>query len=315
MFQYSALGWKDIPQVVNLWNSCPELDPIDHHKLAAVLFSNENYSAENTLGAWDCGNLAGFIFGMRRRYPYLDRGLESEKAWVLFQATAPENRRRGIGTQLLNRLENRWAAQGVSHITLSAFSPYYFSPGLESSNSEARAFFERQGYTCGAPAYWMEMDLSHFTIPAPVAELKQAKLALGYSYIPFSWEYTLPLLDFAKANFSTGWQQHIRQAILSGRAPQTLSLCLYKDTIAGYLQRQMDGDPCRLGPFGVAPDHRNGGVGTVLVWEMFQSMYNSGLNYVYFQSTDQPGRRFYERQGMTVKRTFYHYEKIGCNAI
>ena len=48
----------------------------------------------------------------------------------------------------------------------------------------------------------------------------------------------------------------------------------------------MDGDPCRLGPFGVAPDHCYGGVGTVLVWEMFQSMYNSRLNYVYFQSTD-----------------------------
>ena len=77
----------------------------------------------------------------------------------------------------------------------------------------------------------------------------------------------------------------------------------------------MDGDPCRLGPFGVAPDHRNGGVGTVLVWEMFQSMHKSGLNYVYFQSTDQPGRRFYERQGMTVKRTFYHYEKMGCKTI
>ena len=107
MFQYSALGWKDIPQVVNLWNSCPELDPIDHHKLATVLFSNENYSAGHTLGAWNCGNLAGFIFGMRRRYPYLDRGLEPEKAWVLCQATAPEYRYRGIGTQLLNRLEDR----------------------------------------------------------------------------------------------------------------------------------------------------------------------------------------------------------------
>lgn len=310
MVQYSALSWKDMPQVTALWNSCPELDPIDAQKLAAVLLANENYSSENTYGAWENGKLAGFILGIRRRYPYLDRGLEPHKAWVLCQATAPEYRRRGIGRLLLTRLEQIWAAQGVSHIVLSAFSPYYFSPGLEEANRGARAFFQGQGYVCGEPAYWMERKLADvFEVPPAVTELKCAKSALGYSYTPFTWEYTLPLLDFAKEHFSIGWQQHIRQAVISGKAPRTILLCLHHGTVAGYLQRQMDGDPCRLGPFGVAPAHRSGGVGTVLLWEMWRSMWENNLRYVYFQSTDRPGRRFYERQGMTVKRTFFHYEK------
>ncbi|MCD7909859.1 MAG: GNAT family N-acetyltransferase [Clostridium sp.] len=310
MLKYSPLRWQDMSRAVELWNSCPELDPTDHHKLAAVLFADENYCVENTLGAWDGDRLTGFILGMRRRYPYLDRGLEPEKAWILCQATAPAYRRRGIGRQLLHCLENRWTAQGVTRIVLSAFSPYYFFPGLDASNQETRAFYESCGYICGAPAYWMERDLNHFSIPPAVAQLKRAKQNLGYSYMPFSWEYSLPLLDFASEHFSTGWQHHIRQAIRSGRATQTLYLCLYNGSIAGYLQRGMDGDPYRLGPFGVAPAHRNGGVGTVLVWEMWGSMVENGLNFVYFQSTDQPGRRFYERQGMTVKRTFYHCEKV-----
>lgn len=310
MLKYAPLCWQDMSRVVELWNSCPELDPVDHRKLAATLFANENYSAQNTLGAWDSGQLAGFILGIRRRYPYLDRGLEPEKAWILCQATAPAYRRQGIGRQLLTRMENRWKAEGVTRIALSAFSPYYFFPGLEASNSEARAFFEGCGYTCGAPAYWMERSLNDFSLPAAIADLKRAKQALGYTYIPFSWEYALPLLEFVQENFSTGWQQHIRQAILSDRAARTIHLCLHSGSVAGYLQRQMDGDPCRLGPFGVAPAHRNGGVGTVLLWELWRSMGENGLDYVYFQSTDQPGRRFYERQGMKVKRTFYHYEKF-----
>lgn len=309
MLQYSALSWRDMNQVVELWNIYPELDPVDHHKLAAVLFADENYSGENTLGAWDNDQLAGFILGIRRRYPYLDRGLEPEKAWILCQATAPAYRSRGIGQQLLGRLENRWTAQGVTRIVLSAFSPYYFAPGLKASNPEAMIFYKSRGYVCGAPAYWMERNLDHLVVPPAVAELKRAKQDQGYSYIPFSWEYALPLLDFAREHFSTGWQHHIRQAIRSDRAAQTLYLCLYNGSIAGYLQRGMDGDPCRLGPFGVAPAHRNGGVGTVLLWEMWRSMAEQGLSFVYFQSTDQPGRRFYERQGMEVKRTFYHCEK------
>ena len=309
MIQLMPFCISQLSPLLALWNQCQELDWANAEKLAFVLFSNENYAAENTLTAWEDDRMLGFLLGIRRRYPYLDRGLQPETAWILCQATAPEARNCGVGSLLLKTMEERWKKEGVKHIVLSAFSPYYFFPGIQKENIAARDFFEAHGYARGSEAYWMERSLNALKVPEGIRELKTKKEAEGYVYTLFSWEYTLPLLEFAREYFSTGWQHHIRQTILSGKAPEIVCLCLKDNAIAGYLQRQMDGDPCRLGPFGISPLHRNGGVGTVLLWEMFSSMYAKGLKRVYFQSTDEPGRRFYERQGMTVKRTYYHYEK------
>lgn len=302
-----------VSEIIRIWNSCPELGAIDYHKLAFVLFANENYRSENTLTAWEDGELLGFILGIRRQYPYMNRGLEAEKGWILCQATAPAFRHHGVGRLLLQTLEKRWNAEGVSHITLSSFSPYYFFPGIEQNNLEAVRFYSLNGYHPLEYAYWMERSLENLSVPPAILSLKERTEKDGYCYLPFSWEYALPLINFVALHFSTGWQHHIRQTILSGQAEDIIQLCLHNDSIVGYLQRKMDGDDCRLGPFGIAPDHRNKGIGTVLLWEMWKSMQHYDLNHVFFQSTDEPGKRFYERQGMSVSRFFCHYEKNSIN--
>ena len=38
-------------------------------------------------------------------------------------------------------------------------------------------------------------------------------------------------------------------------------------------------------------------------------MEKRGIYHMYFVSTDAPGRRFYERHGITVFRTFTDYRK------
>lgn len=300
---------SDMDDIVSLWNRCACLDSISHQDLTCILFCDDNFSTQNVLVYREDNQILGAILGIRRQYPYLDRGLEPDKGWILSIIVAPEAQRRGIGTQLLASLERQWRQEGVTKFILAAFSPYYFFPGIEDGNTAARSFFEARGYVCKAPAYQMERSLMNFEIPQSIVDLKNAKEKEGYRYAPFTWPDSLPLLEFIKNNFSTGWYNHIRQAMRSHTAPEQIWLCFYHDEIAGYLQRNMDGNPHRLGPFGVTASHRNGGVGTILLYLMWQSMCRYHLEYVFFQSTDDPGRRFYERNGMSVTRIFHHYEK------
>ena len=54
---------------------------------------------------------------------------------------------------------------------------------------------------------------------------------------------------------------------------------------------------------------RNWGLGSILLDLMQLEMEKRGIYHMYFVSTDAPGRRFYERHGITVFRTFTDYRK------
>ena len=51
------------------------------------------------------------------------------------------------------------------------------------------------------------------------------------------------------------------------------------------------------------------GLGSILLDLMQLEMEKRGIYHMYFVSTDAPGRRFYERHGITVFRTFTDYRK------
>lgn len=73
--------------------------------------------------------------------------------------------------------------------------------------------------------------------------------------------------------------------------------------------RMIDGNPMRFGPIGVSKVVRNYGLGGILFDFMQNEMTKKGIYHLYFISTDIPGRRFYERHGAQIFRTFIDYNK------
>jgi ribosomal protein S18 acetylase RimI-like enzyme len=71
----------------------------------------------------------------------------------------------------------------------------------------------------------------------------------------------------------------------------------------------IDGNPMRFGPIGIAESARNYGLGGILFDIMQLEMSKRGIYQLFFMSTDIPGRRFYERHGVEVFRTFIDYRK------
>ena len=82
-----------------------------------------------------------------------------------------------------------------------------------------------------------------------------------------------------------------------------------QDRICGFCMRMIDGNPARFGPIGIDRSLRNEGLGSILLDFAQQEMAKRGIYHMFFISTDDPGRRYYERKGVKVYRHCISYKK------
>ena len=68
-------------------------------------------------------------------------------------------------------------------------------------------------------------------------------------------------------------------------------------------------DGLQSGPIGIDKNLRNDGLGSILLDFAQQEMVKRGIYHMFFISTDEPGRRYYERKGVRVYRHCISYKK------
>lgn len=79
--------------------------------------------------------------------------------------------------------------------------------------------------------------------------------------------------------------------------------------ICGCANRAIDDNEMRFGPIGIGKDYRNEGIGSVLLNFCLLDMAKKGIYHMFFMTTDEDGKRYYERNGLHVIRTFVEYSK------
>lgn len=304
--EYTILRNEDLSDLITIWNSCITAYPQTQQSFLCTLLCDENFSEQGCILAKDEEKLIGFCIAVKRLYPYLEKGLQKGTGWILAIAVLPGYRRKGIGSKLLSKAEDYLHA---SKIILSAYSPYYFFPGIPDNAFEGLKFFEHHVYRRGESAYAMVMDLNDYLPPLWVHKQKQAAEEKGYRFQNFCWKDGKKLLAFIGDNFSVGWRLHAVEALRSNQAERRIILCWKEAQIVGYVQCGVQQDESRFGPFGIAEAERNSGLGSILLHEMWMRMKENMISRVWFHSTDSAGRRFYERHGMQVTQTLYYYEK------
>lgn len=304
---YHQLTSKDVSQLLELWNEVVLEYPLTMKKLVQTLFCDENYDNQATFLAENEKEIVGFCIAIKRKYPYLEKGLEEDKGWIYAIAVKKVYQRQGIGSRLLAYAENYLQCP---HVIVGAYSPHYLMCGIDANKQETVSFFTKHGYQLKACAYPMKMDLTTYQMPKSIQELKQRKEAEGYSFVYFTWADGEAFLSFLQMNFSAGWRKHVISAMQSATAENTILLCKKGKEIIGYVQRGILQEANRYGPFGVKETYRDAGIGSILAHLMWQDMKANGLKNVWFHSTDENGRRFYERQGMQVVRKLVHCEKV-----
>lgn len=298
-------------QTVELWNRCCTFDPIDVKKFRRQALFDDNFDPSLAWVALDQDRVIGFIYGTKRKFPYLERGLEPERGWINVIYVDPSYRKQGIGQKLYDQVESGLKELGCKNITLGAYSPSYFFWGLDPDHySDSVKFFIKNGYQPVDHHYSMGKDLHGFEIPEDTLARKKADEEEGYRFLNFDYSYSLELLEFLKEEFGGGWKRNALLAMQANTAEDVILLVTDPEQkICGFCMRAIDGNPMRFGPVGVAKNLRNKGIGSILLDLQCFEMEKKGIYRMYFVTTDETGKRYYERHGLSVIREFEVYKK------
>ncbi len=299
-------------EVVDMWNKTLTVDPITVFKFRKQVLFDDNFDKDLCFLGVENDGIVGFLLATKRKFPYLERGLEPTRGWINVMFVDQEHRRKGVGKALVKHAESKLKSMGVETITLGAYSPNYFFPGVDKDNyGEAVIFFEKMGCQAGEESYSMCKDLHSYKISEETLDKLSKAQGAGFSFINFEYNYALELLEFLKDEFGGGWKRNALISMQNNSAGDCILLVLDRDKkIVGFCMRMIDGNPMRFGPFGIKKEVRNYGIGGILFDIMQLEMEKRGIYHLYFVSTDEPGKRFYERHGLKVFRTFVDYQKI-----
>ena len=297
--------------VVDLWNQCLPFDPLTVHKFRKQALLDDNFDPSLCYAALCDQKPVGFLLATRRKFPYLERGLEPERGWINVLFVHPDYRRQGIGRRLVEKAETDMKERGANNVTVAAYSPNYFFAGIDADNyPEAICFFEKHGYISGDQHYSMCRDLHGYQLSESTQKKKVEAEAKGYRFIQFNYAYALDLLRFLKNEFGGGWKRNALISMQNDEAEDLILLVLdHEENIVGFCMRKIDGNPMRFGPIGISEKARNAGLGGILLELQMAEMAKKGIYHMYFVTTDEPGRRYYERHGLNVFRSFIDYRK------
>lgn len=312
MEKYKIESYKQeyMEQLITGWNETLIFDPISEERFLQQVLMDENFDPNFALVLLVEDKVAGFCLGIKRRYPYLTRGLEENRGWISIMFVTTEYQGKGYGKALLNEVEKRLKKEQVKEITLCAYSPNYFTPGVDLKYEKALTFFEQNGYVKGTDAVSMQKNLFSYSIPPETQDMIVQLKEEGISFTTYSLLYMEKLLAFVEREFDAGWVRNILQAIRNGEAEDTILIATDKENqVIGYCMRKIDGNDARFGPIGVKESVRSKGIGGILFDLQMREMQKRGIYYAYFLWTHGAAMRFYERHGMSVYRTYQLYRK------
>ena len=297
-------------QVLTCWNQSLIYDGIDEERFKQLILLDENFNPDLFLLALNQEKVVGFCYGVRRKIPYLERGLEENRGWIVIMGELPEYQNQGIGTMLCDEVEKRLKDMGTKEITLCAYSPNYFFPGIDKRYQKAISFFENRNYVYRTESVSMQRSLWDYHMADQYKEKLASLEKDGIHIIRYNDEYMLPLLNYLLENFGAGWKRNALIAMQKKEAEDTILLVVDEQkNILGFCMRKIDGNDARFGPFGVSEHLRSKGIGGVLFEYMMQEMKQKGIYYLYFLWTDGAAQRFYERHDVKVYRTYQLYRK------
>ena len=224
--------------VVALWNQELPEDPITVHKFRHQALLDDNFDSDLCYVALENEKVIGFLLATRRKFPYLERGTEPDRGWVNVMFVSKEWQRKGIGSIMLKRAEQDMKSRGAKNITLAAYSPSYFFPGVDIENYAASAaFFETHGYQKGKISYSMCKDLHGYQLSEETREKLSKAQKAGFHFEMFTWKYAVELLNFTRDEFGGGWKRNCLLTMQHDRAEDCILLVLDKeDRICGFPQ-------------------------------------------------------------------------------
>ncbi|WP_412062183.1 GNAT family N-acetyltransferase [Rubrivirga sp. IMCC45206] len=244
-----------------LWSAGALLYPLAPDALADLLWGD----GANALAAESDGRLVGLAVGAL--WPVADEVRGSVRAVLV----APDARRQGVGTALLEAIETDLRQRGATEARLVEGAPVYLTPGVDARATEALAFVESRGYAPFAESVDLAADLDQ---PLDTANDEARLAAAGVSVHRARESDRDGLAALLDAHWPA-WRAEADRAL--AQDPPPLHVAVREDHVLGFAAHSVT--PLargRFGPMGTAPEARELGIGAVLLRRGLRDLRDGG---------------------------------------
>ena len=292
------LSRSDAGPVLELWNASARFDPLTPALLEEKVWGDPDFRPESALLSEAHGCIDGFVMGVLRQTADGPRGITK------LIATDPDQRRHGIGSRLLQAVEQKLAGQGARSLRICESPPNYLTPGVDARYSSAPWFLESHGYQRCGEACNMTVDLEGRDFSGTEAEQQLAAAGIKIRRARTADKHAVAAL---LETHWPAWQHEVDRALAN--EPPSLHLAFRgNDAVAFSAYDANNRGTGWFGPMGTAPEMRGTGIGRALLFRCLSDITDEGHKQATIPWVDPVG--FYERTvGAAVTRIFDRFEK------
>lgn len=280
----------DAAALVAMWNRSAPYDLLTDALFAEKVFGDPDFDEKLTLIAEEESTLSGFAMAVRRR--------DSEIGYLKLLAVDPVRRRRGIATQLCDRLEAELAERSVKEIRVCESAPNYLTPGVDVRLDEMHEFLASRGYAETSEAVNMRVKLPVMVEPSQPADGVRIERA-GAS--------EADSLDRLLGEHWPSWRGEV--AIAQRAVPPTLFVAKQAGRAVGFCAYEANNlGTGWFGPMGTDPEAQGRGIGKALLLRTLEQMATDGFTGAIIPWVG-PTEFYAKTVNATIDRRFQRYRK------
>ncbi|MBR2374517.1 MAG: GNAT family N-acetyltransferase [Lentisphaeria bacterium] len=300
---------KDIGEIFALYNKCMIADRVDYDFFMQYLLLSPNFSPEGLFVAEDGSRITGWTLGetvFREFDPWGDHVKKNSGRGFLM---APATEDHTTGMKLIAAAENYLAAQNCKQIRCAIPGYTLFPNGIDEKNyPQLHQLLLDAGYEISEYSYSMERSLENYSTPEKI-RLTAEKLAAQGIIADTCRINDLPGLRHLLAESDLkNWMHLVLRKAEQKKLDEAVVL-RNQEKLLGYCQYNYFGTPERIGPFGIAPEIRGKGAGTVMIAKLLEIMSEKNFKHVWFASCSEGLIDFYAGNGLQVFRKKSIFEK------
>lgn len=295
----------DLAGVVHVLNLALNVDPISEAKFVRQVLLDHNFRAEGAIVAKHADQVVGFCLSIARQVPLENAPPDHDRGYITLFAVHPDHQRQGIGAGLLQQATSYLRSQNRKLIMIAPYAPGYFTCGVDvKAYDPGLRFFLKHGFKEVYRPIAMEIPLWSWACPEWVAQKRRKLESEGVHVESYRPELTIPILEFAAAEFAGDWVRVYRETmhrIMAGEPASRIVVAHENGKLLGFSHHDNE----RFGPIGVAASQRGRGIGHVLMYETLRSQRLAGLRTAWFLwSDDTTAARLYTAAGFREVRRF-----------
>ncbi len=292
-----CLREAEVERLLGFWNLNVRHDPLTLELLFEKVFADPDYDPEKTLVAESESRLLGFVQAVVRNR-------QERIGFIKMLAVDRAFRRRGIGSRLLEEVEEKMRVEGATSVRILESSPNYLQPGLDPRYTEAVVMLERRGYNRFAETVNMEVDLAARDFDTR----REEEFLSGQGFVVRRARHgdEATLAEFLEAHFPA-WAAEV--GITLSHEPITLHLATKGGRVVGFAAYDANNIGTGwFGPMGTDPALRGKGIGGVLLLRCLRDLKEAGHHTATIAWVG-PIAFYAHYAGAQISRLFWRYEK------